>query len=176
MAASERLRVLVAGTFTGALLVSACGMVTGLSDDYRYDLDASSSLPSGDGGTSGDGGKLPDGGNGGGPRDGSGPDGSSQCGVTDRTTAQTDLTVSGGDQIPTLCKNCLTGSCCIQIEGCFQNLECKTAMECVFGCQKDNGGGNKAQCLANCHNLQTFNDTVATCARNACAAPTCTLQ
>jgi hypothetical protein len=139
---------------------ASCAQVTGLSDDYRYDLGQNSGE---DGGGSADAG-----------REGA----AGQCSAAERTRA--DLAISGanGDRLPASCRSCLASSCCAPIEQCSGNADCLQAMRCVFNCQRDTGPGgnnnNKAQCLDNCGVL--FNGLVGTCLRSSCPSPTCALE
>jgi hypothetical protein len=147
-----RIVVVLAG-----LAIPACAQVTGLSDDYRYDLDAGADASNGEASA----------------RDGSGDgpagDARGQCGPSDRARAATQIDSVNGDDLPASCQTCLAASCCREIDACASGNDCSQAMRCVFQCQRSSGGGSgKAQCLANCR--PAFQQTVGSCVAASCSA------
>jgi hypothetical protein len=154
-----------AGALVLGLLAAACAQVTGLADDYRYDL--------------ADGGRAADGGGGGGG-DGGGTDGgdggpAQQCTTVDRAKAELAMTNAAGDRLTTPCRSCLSTSCCLEIDRCAATADCNQSMRCIFNCQRETGGGNnKTQCLGNC-GLE-FLQLVGPCVEARCDAPTCALD
>lgn len=161
MAASDRFAhggVIAVGALA-IVLVSSCGQITGLSDDYRYDL--------AEAGAEGDGSATAEGG----PRDAG-----NACDLTERSRAQRTISEAGGETVSQQCRTCMASSCCDRIAECAQSDDCMQAMKCIFNCQKTGGGGGggKNQCLANCRG--TFTTIVGSCVEQECAAPTCQLQ
>jgi hypothetical protein len=130
---------------------AACAQVTGLSDDYTFDLD-------------------------GGKRDGGegGADGSSsgdaitpgKCSVADTSQAAEDISNANGDKIASAaCRTCLAANCCSSIHACAGDGTCKDAMSCIFGCQAK-PQNEKRRCLDGC-NEGAFG-AVGTCSRQDC--------
>jgi hypothetical protein len=152
---------IVAGVaITLLVALGSCAQVTGLSDDYRYDLDAAT--------VDGAGGDAAGG-------DAASDAAAGQCSSIERTRAGTELAAVSGDLLTGQCRTCLANNCCTPIDTCSKNLECQQSMRCVFQCQRENGGGNnKAQCLNNCQN--TFARTVGACVQASCGSPVCQLQ
>lgn len=152
--------------FVLATAGSSCAQVSGLADDYRYDLvaaaptlDATADAGEGDATVR---------------ADSSASDARSTCGATERARAATQITSAGGDSLSGQCRQCLASNCCAQIGACANNADCEASMKCVFGCQNQNGGGNaKTQCLANCRT--GFFPTVGACIQATCASPICQL-
>lgn len=174
MVTSEpRLRsVLFAMSISTLAILSACGTLTGLSDDYQYVLDG--------GGTAGTDGSTNDGasgassGNPGDPSDAA-AEGGRECTTTERARATTQMTAVSGDLLPNACRQCLASNCCDEIDSCAKSGECANSMRCVFQCQKENGSGNqKVNCVNDCR--PSFLDLVGACLRDRCAAPTCQLR
>lgn len=163
MAASDRYgRALAVASVIA--VVGACAQVTGLSDDYRFDLpaDGADAASTEDGGTEAG-------------RDGSTGDsgGGERCTKNQQAQTQTTFAQSGGDNVPLQCKSCLGQGCCDDIKKCADNAQCVDSMKCVFGCQQKNGNA-KTQCLSSCKNA--FRDFVGACVASTCGAPTCQLQ
>jgi hypothetical protein len=162
-----------AGAVLASILLASCGQLTGLSDDYRFDLDAGA--PSS---TTGPDGARIVGDAAGSTVDGRAGDGASgtdaahpPCSAADRVTATNDL--AQADLVPSACKSCLASSCCTEIETCASRSECDTAMKCVFQCQKNGGGNARTVCLDNCK-AATFFQTVGSCISSSCSS--CQLQ
>jgi hypothetical protein len=144
-----------------SLAVASCGQLTGLSDDYHYDLEPGSN----DGGGSGEGG-------GGRPSDAGGTTDAKTdaraptCSAGEVSTANTVMISASGDNVPIACRTCLADECCKQVTTCGENNDCNNAMKCVFGCQK--GGGNKTQCLSTCN--VAFQTEVNPCVQASCSS------
>lgn len=154
MAASERLAlaaVMVSATLL--IMVCSCAQVTGLSDEYRYDL--------GDAASGTDASEVDAGANAG-----------DRCDSTDRTRTQSMITEAGGERIASRCRSCMAANCCDEIQKCAQTDECTQSMKCVFGCQQSGGGKN--QCIKSCNS--SFDRLVGACLQTHCPVPTCQLQ
>lgn len=151
----------VAVMFACSILGASCAQVTGLSDDYRYDLAANSAT--GDAGA--DGAAF---------SDGSASDARSQCSQNERNRASMEISNAGGDTLNFQCRQCMASSCCSQIDACAKSSDCENSMQCVFNCLKDNGSATaRTQCVNNCRS--GFLQTVGACIQSNCAAPTCQL-
>lgn len=165
MASSERLRSIFwcLGAALSLLVVGACAQVTGLSDDYRYDLvEAGSDAAVTDGASRGEAGTDA------GADTGSAAD---RCTAQERAQAQNAIVQANGDNLTATCRTCLATSCCDEIAACAGDPSCEQSMECVFGCMKS---GNRSQCLGNCSNV--FATQVGACVQRSCGAPTCQLN
>jgi hypothetical protein len=155
-----------------ALAVAACGQVTGLSDDYTYDLEAGAAAA--DGATT-DAAKA-DGATGDGATD-AGVDATNKC-----TTAQTVATakkLNNGFNGTQLCKTCLATSCCSDVDTCTANGDCNHVLGCKLDCTEKQAAERNA-CFKMCTlagNTQStvFQSTVAPCAAAACTSQ-CGLQ
>ena len=147
-----------------ALLLGACGQITGLSDDYTFDLEAGA-----DGRPPTEGGIGPDGTAGdamidGGPRpDGEG--GTVNCNETDQRLATTAMTGMRND----MCKACLAQQCCSPVGACTKDVAvCRVTLDCHLDCSE------KGQPLM-CFNTQCTNSSqplfqaVRTCATQFCS-------
>ena len=149
------------------VLVASCAQVTGLSDDYRFDLAPDGSAPA-------DGAPPPDGST---PGDAGRDASRDQCGIVERQRAETALVNAGGERVPLTCRTCMTSSCCGRINQCNGDPTCGDSMRCVLGCQRDSGSGSsKQQCLRNCG--QAFNQVVLPCVPSFCTGPVaaCSLE
>jgi hypothetical protein len=164
-------RGIFACAFALVVPLGACGQVTGLSDDYRFDqLADGGSLPdgeSGDGQADGPKGDAP----GTSPTDGA-PDARESCTNPQQAVAQEQLTSAGGELL-LACRNCLAANCCKSINVCASGNECDNSMKCVFNCQGHQGSA-KLQCLNQCS--AAFENVVGACIASACDTPTCTLK
>ncbi|MDF2694214.1 MAG: hypothetical protein K0S65_2597 [Labilithrix sp.] len=134
--------------------LASCAQVTGLSDDYRYDL---TDQPSTDGGIGNDAG------DGGGATAGS-------CSPGDRMQAAASINSANGSTLPARCASCLAGDCCGDINVCAADDTCNRSMQCVFNCQRQ---GNKQECVARCDG--TFLRTAGSCVQTSCMT-LCQLQ
>jgi hypothetical protein len=167
MAASDRLgyALSIASVTLPIALAPACAQVTGLSDDYQYDLVDGSAGQEQDASTTKDGGAQ--------AADAAREGGAAgdRCSAAERSEAQATIGQAGGDGIPAQCRMCLATNCCDEIATCGQQDECTQSMKCIFGCQKN---GNKSQCINGCRS--TFATKVGSCIQRYCASPTCQLQ
>lgn len=134
-----------------AVTASGCGQVTGLSDDYTFDLAdaaASSSVDAGDAG-----------------RDASA---ASDAGAgVDAGACQSSAATTLNNQGGTLqCRTCLANGCCNQVEACWSDSTCRNTLRCVLACSAENA---RAQCIAKCDgvNAQTFS-AMSRCEQQAC--------
>src|SRR5688572_9056272 len=145
-------RSLLSSSLVIALSIVACAQVTGLSDDYKFDLDAAAD--GGEGGTSGGDGATPfvDGG---------------KCSASDQSTASTDIRNANGDKVPLLCRTCLVANCCTPIHLCAGLNVCRDSMRCIFNCQDKVQQNEKATCLRQCDDT-AFNTAVGTCVTQDC--------
>ena len=161
-------------TFAGlAVATGACGQVTGLSNDYLFDVQE-------DGGTALDG----------------GGDATTEGGS--RTDAPTDAPVDTGADAATCsfaqaqstqlrmtqlsgasgCKQCLANDCCTDVDSCLNTSECKRALSCRLDCTTMTGA-DRHSCFQACSSNSGGNTTpasytsgVGACATSACAAST----
>lgn len=146
---------IIALALPAVLALAACGQVTGLSDDYQYDLV--------DGGTS------PEGAADGAATDGpAAADAAKQCTPAQTLSAAKRLNQDNGTQ---LCKTCLASSCCIDVDTCAANNECSRLLSCKVDCTEKTGA-DRTQCLKSCNSNSTsalFNAGVGACAAAACS-------
>lgn len=149
---------------------AACGQVTGLSDDYDFDLvveggvrnDASDGSSGGDAATSDaptDGSAVSDA-----PRDAT-----NTCTAGQTATAVQSLNTYNGT--PT-CKACLAPACCTDVETCFNNTPCSKALACRLDCTARNSA-ERTQCFTACDNVgggppPLYVNGIASCAASAC--------
>ena len=135
------------------VLAVACGQVTGLSNDYQFDLT--------DGGTtSGDAAAdaHPDSPSSveAGPDAGSGP----KCSTAERTLATANLATIDKNGAPD-CRTCLVDACCSDIDTCASapvgttNSECKRALSCRLDCTT-RSGSDRTDCLSQCTSPVVF--------------------
>jgi hypothetical protein len=150
------------------LAASACGQLTGLSDDYQYDLEGGAA--SGDSGGAGDGATKPDapttteGGT------DSGLDASNKCSPNQAfKTGQKLGTYSG----TTVCKSCLATSCCNDVDTCTASADCNHVFSCKLDCTLKSG--DKTSCFKSCTLngglSPEYQATVGSCAPAACSNP-----
>ncbi len=153
-----------------ALVVAACGQVTGLSDDYTYDLEggAQAADAASEGAATGDGAT----------RDGASEataDAAHKCTATE--SLKTALTLKNYNGT-TVCKTCLDTSCCTDVDTCALNAECSKVLGCKLDCTEQ-PTGDRSQCFKSCTtsgNPNTlFATTVGTCSASGCK-PECGLQ
>ncbi len=156
---------------SGALSLAACGQVTGLSNDYVFDLQQ-------DGG-----GIAPD-------AKGDGASGitdapvdvvadvateaaaeAGKCSASDKTMAEEHLSQDTGS-MP--CKDCLATECCTEVDTCSGTGDCRKALACRLDCTTK-AGLDRHTCLQIC-NSNTGGNTTPTSYTNgvgACAASSC---
>jgi len=156
MRAKRPLVFIFAAPFAAAL-VAACGMVTGLSDDFTFD--------GGEGGpsTTGDAAGDAQGGDSGGGDTGAGRDaGENKC-----TSGQAARAFSAMQGTGTLeCRTCLAQSCCTAITNCHN--DCGARLQCDLDCTTK---GNRANCEQQCTTDKpspTFSADLLTCAKDSC--------
>lgn len=137
-----------------AAIPIACAQVTGLSNDYKYDLVS-------DGGGDGAGGE-------GGAGDGGGNDGGGgTCGVVEVGNADADLATINGNEN---CKTCLATSCCSDVTDCFgpSVQGCKDSLSCELDCTTKEGS-SRVSCFRGCQqNSAASFEPLKTCADRAC--------
>lgn len=156
----------------GAALLStglaACGQITGLSDDYDFDLVA-------------EGGALTDASSDGAPTDAASDrgattdaprDASNACSTVQTAAALQRLDKSGGT---TLCKACLAAGCCTDVDACLDNQPCSRVLDCKLGCTTQ-GANNQAQCFKGCDNTGGGPPALYTNGIAACSAAACKQQ
>ena len=157
-------RGLLAFGFALVVPVGACGQVTGLSDDYRFDQLEGGSITDGQSADGKTDGTVGADGSSGGPRDAT-ADAKESCNTTQTVTAQEDLT-NANAEIVSACRNCLAGNCCLTVHHCATSNDCDNSMKCVFGCQGKQGNA-KTVCLAQCGDV--FQRTIEACLDSACS-------
>jgi hypothetical protein len=129
---------------------AACAQVTGLSDEYKFDLDGGKREGGTEGGADGSGDAVAPG----------------KCSTDDTTQATKDIASANGDKIPSAaCRTCLASNCCSSIHACALDGTCKNAMSCVFNCQAK-PQNEKRRCLDDCD--ETAFGAVGTCSRQDC--------
>lgn len=147
------------------LVLAACGQVTGLSDDYQYDLEGGAKTD----GATGDGAKT----------DGATSDGATDAGVdaTNKCSAGQTLKASqkmdglNGSQ---LCKTCLAGSCCNDIDTCTSNPDCNHVFSCKLDCT-EKPTSERTQCFKSC-TISGGPSPVYQATIGACGAAACTKE
>lgn len=148
-----------------ACLASACGTVTGLSDDFQFVDDAavdgaSSSSSGGGGDASGDA-----------PGDARNDARSDSGGACSPVAAGMNINDTSGNDLPPGCALCLASSCCHEIVSCYGNgsTVCRGAMDCVFKCQNRTSAQERQNCASMCAGLTAFGD-VAACEASGCSS------
>lgn len=149
----------------GALAVAlvACGQVTGLSDDYEFDLV--------DGGSS----ATPDGGADATKADGSADgatdaaaDASKQCTPAQALKTAQKLSSINGSQA---CKTCLATGCCMDVDTCTNNTDCSHVLDCKLDCTTKQGN-QRFECFKGCTVSGTtpplYTNGVGACATASC--------
>jgi hypothetical protein len=149
------------------LAVAACGQVTGLSNDYQFDLADGSSSATGD--ASGDA-SASDGSSSTDAR-ADAADAAPKCSTAQTTLAATRLNQFAGTPA---CKSCLASSCCTDIEPCTSASECRRSLSCRLDCT-DKPADQQHDCYNNCTN---GNPPPAVYAQGvgACSAASCKTQ
>lgn len=155
------------GALPVLLFATACGQITGLSDDYQFDLDGSSGgTRQGDGGDASADGASADA-SGDAPVDSA--DGAAKCTAAQRESANQRLSAFGGI---TACKVCLAGSCCTQVDTCSRATDCARVLGCELECTAKLTV-ERQQCLKSCQNAgggvpPLFANGVGACATTSC--------
>jgi hypothetical protein len=157
-----------------AASAGACGQVTGLSNDYVFDLQEDG------GGVTGDA-KADTAAN----ADGAKTDGTTDapvtpvdaatCSSTQAATIEQRLTQFNGS---TECKTCLSNDCCTDVDSCLNITECRKAFECRLDCTTMSGT-DRHSCFQTCDSNSGGNVTpmsytsgVGACATSKCSAAT----
>ena len=152
--------VLVVGT-------GACGQVTGLSNDYLFDLqeDGAAGDASGDS-TTADGAKSDA------PVDAAADTAdAAKCSVAQATSTQVRLAQINGAMA---CKSCLASDCCTDVDSCLNVQDCKRAVTCRLDCTTMTGV-DRHDCFTTCNSNSGGNTTPAsyTSGVGACATSSC---
>lgn len=157
---------------------AACGTVTGLSDDYVYDLDAA---PTGEVGGDGSTTDAAADAAADATQDTGAPDAAGRCGPGQQTQAMTELNSRSGSKLPPQCETCLASTCCAQIHACVSvGTNCGATMDCVFQCQDQPVGAARSNCVAGCKSgnftgAQLVRD-LSDCSAGCSVASGCRLQ
>jgi hypothetical protein len=151
---------------TACIPLAACGQVTGLSDDYTYDLEGGAAGAT-DGGAAE--GAVTD------AKSGDSSDAATKCSPSQTTAASSRLAPSKGTAI---CKSCLASSCCTDVTTCAANGDCEQVLTCKLECTEKTGQ-DRTQCFRSCTVSGgpngMYTTTVGTCAQAACTME-CGLQ
>jgi hypothetical protein len=151
-----RSREAVALVAVAASLV-ACAQVTGLSDDYTFNLvtDAGGGTDGGDAGKDG-------------ATDGGGTEGGAgQCTSAQVGAANTILATLNGTAD---CKSCLATQCCTDVTTCSSQQDCKSELSCDLDCTTKEAN-SKQQCFRGCQENgvpQSYTNGVGKCANQQC--------
>lgn len=158
----------------------ACGQVTGLSNDYVYDLQqdgggSSSGDAKVDTGAMGDGAKTDA------PADAPVGVDAATCSTAQASNTELRLTQLNGSDA---CKSCLAADCCNDVDSCLNITECRKALACRLNCTSTTAGTDRHDCYAVCNSNTGGNSTplsytsgVGACSASACAATTaCAFQ
>lgn len=165
---NTRIRYLAVAPVSLASLLglAACGQITGLSDDYLFDLTEGGAAAGGD--ASGDASKSDapvTGDAGADARDGA----AKACTVTETASASAKLAASQGTAP---CKTCLAGKCCRDVVECVDTTDCSRVLVCKLDCTVRSG--DRSNCFRNCNNTgggppPLFTDGVGACSTASCA-------
>jgi hypothetical protein len=140
---------------SAALVASGCGQLTGLSNDYTYDL-AEAGDASGDGAVDG-------------AADAADASDAGKCSAAAAATSAGKLAQAKGSA---LCEACLANNCCTTVDSCIAS-SCKQHLFCVVGCTSIQAANDRTSCLNNCTNggsaaTASFTNGVGQCAGVAC--------
>jgi hypothetical protein len=117
------------------LALAGCGQLTGLSDDYVFDLDGGGKADAvADGGTT----------------DASSDaslDAANRCSAAATASAMAIMASSNG---ATKCKACLAGACCTQVEECSRASDCNRIFTCKVDCTQ-RPASERQQCFTGCN-------------------------
>jgi hypothetical protein len=156
-----------------ATCAGACGQVTGLSNDYVYDLQEDGGSATGDAkadtAATADG-AMPDAGS-----DGSVGVDAATCSAAQAGSTELRLTQFNGS---TGCKTCLADDCCMDVDTCLNISECRKAFACRLDCTTMTGT-DRHTCFQTCNSNSGGNTTpmsytigVGACAVSKCSAAT----
>lgn len=141
---------------TCVVAVAACGQITGLSNDYAFDLDAGKSdaadahaadaLDAADGG----------------------PETGSKCSAAQTTLASTRLSQLGGTQA---CRSCLASACCTDVEPCTSASDCRRHLSCYLDCTPK-VADQRPDCFSNCsgNTPALYTNGIGACSVASCEA------
>lgn len=153
---------LAAVALVSALALAACGQVTGLSDDYTYDLEGGASAD----GAAGDATKS----DGATEAGDAGVDATNKC-TTAQTVAAAKKLNTGGLNGTQICKSCLAASCCTDIDTCTTNPDCTRTLGCKLDCTEKQPS-ERPGCFKSCSGgtpSTVFQSGIAQCSAGACA-------
>jgi hypothetical protein len=134
-----------------------CGQLTGLSDDYTFDL-----TPAVEGGSDARTDSPVDA-----SPDGDGSDGAAACSTAQVTVAAGRLSSFSGT--PT-CKACIAESCCNDVSACLGASDCKRYFTCQLACTTQ-AAGERAKCFNNCGGgapPALYTSGIGTCTTTGC--------
>lgn len=154
----------------------ACGQVTGLSNDYVYDLQEDGGAAAGD--ASGDAATADA------PKSDAPTDAptdtadAAKCSLAQANSTQQRLNQTNGSNA---CKLCLATACCTDVDSCLNANECKRALSCRLDCTTMTGV-DRQDCFTTCNSNSGGNTTppaytngVGACSAAACSTP-CAFQ
>jgi hypothetical protein len=155
------------------LTASACGQVTGLSNDYVFDL-----TEDGGGGLDANGDGAPSADAKGDAIAADAADAAPKCSTTQVVTATARMSQMNGLMA---CKQCLANSCCTDVDTCANTSDCKRALSCRLDCTTRTNSSDRADCFSTCQNgggnptPATFTSGVGACTKASCDA-TCAFK
>lgn len=151
--------VLGVATTCIAFVGVGCGQVTGLSDDYTFDLaDAAGSSDAAAGDAKADGAATGDG------ATGSGDSGSATC----KAQATAYLTTENAGSA--VCRTCVANNCCTGVNACSPSSACRNDLKCVLDCSTSDVG--RQACVSKCQaNQGNGFGAVLQCMQQSCASP-----
>ncbi len=148
------------------LTTGACGQVTGLSNDYLFDLQQ-------DGGGSdanGDAAAATDAPKGDAIADANADRAAPKCSVAQAASATVRMSQMTGLMA---CKDCLANNCCTDVETCSNSSECRRAFACRLDCTTLTGT-DRHDCFNACMNgggnptPASWTSSVAACSKSSC--------
>jgi len=156
----------------------ACGQVTGLSNDYVFDLQEDGGSATGD--AKADGAATADGGKTDAATDAPVGVDAATCSPAQAANTELRLTQFNGS---TGCKSCLSDDCCMDVDSCLNVSDCRKAFECRLDCTTMSGVARHS-CFQTCASNtggnttpQSYTDGVGACAASKCSATSaCALQ
>jgi hypothetical protein len=155
----------------GLVSVAACGQVTGLSNDYQYDLEGGAAADGAADGAKTDGTTTGDGAT----DAATGTDATNKCSTSQTVKANQRLQQYNGTE---LCKTCLATSCCNDVDTCASNGDCNHVFSCKLDCT-EKPPVERTQCFKSCTvnggPSPLYQTTVGACAPAACSTQ-CGLQ
>lgn len=138
--------------FVVVVATGGCGQVTGLSNDYLFDLQE-------DGGPVGDAaGDGADGAKGDGSIDGAvdtGAADAAKCSTAQAGNTTLRLTQLNGAMA---CKDCLSNDCCTEVDSCLNVQDCRRALTCRLDCTTMTGT-DRHDCFNTCNSNSGGNVT-----------------